>query len=286
MEICQHVFVDDMRNGVTVCNICGVAKPIFNAYAEWRNPDQERCDTVAAWYSDASSNVQAGTSISGNGLLSKMNRSLTRYSRTIEEDKFRIEELCHHLNLSKSVCLGAVNMMCDVRRNGEGVWRGNRRIALRAACLSITCRNMNVGISDREIVGHASVNLPIKCLNKQKKMIIMMQHAHKSTTIISGEQYTEFGRRFCSRLGFDCKLTDVICRKADSLARKPRLQSKQSNMILAVTVIHVIRASTLVSTEDLCQVTGVTHPTLTKWYADAYRISYADARDVLRQMQQ
>ena len=286
MDDCKHVFLDDMRNGVTVCTICGVAKTIFSSEPEWRDPKRERCDTVAARHScGASDDNQHETFIADNSLLSKMNRSLSRYNKTVEEDKLRIEELCHYLHLSNSVCNQAVEMMRDVRKNCDGVWRGNRRVALRAACLSIACKDMSVGINDTEIIKHPTVKLSVKCLNKQKKMILMSQHARKNSAYKADDKYTEFGRRFCSRLGFDYKLTNVICGRAESLARKPRLQSKQSNMILAVTVIHVVRTSIFVSIEELCQATGVTAPTLAKWYAEAFRVSYGDARDLVRQMQ-
>lgn len=285
MDGCVHVFLDDLENGVSVCSACGVTKTIFSSEAEWRDPARERCDTAAWHASDASDSNIDGTAIAANSLLSKMNRSLARYNKTLQEDKTKIEEVCHYLHLSNSVCVRSIEMMCDVRKNCDGVWRGNRRVALRAACISLACKNMNVGINDTEIMTHPTVNIPVKCLNKQKKTILMFQHARKQNAYQADDKYTEFGRRFCSQLGFDYKLTNAICARAEALSRKPRLQSKQSNMILAVTVMHVLRSSPFVSVEQLCQATSVTAPTLAKWYAEAFRVSYSDARDMIRQMQ-
>lgn len=276
MLSCQHVMFDDESNGVAVCSQCGLTRPIISSAPEWRDSAKERCDMIDAPH-------EASTDIVGNGLMARMNRSLCRQSRTLYEDAQCIQHVCALLRLSHSICDAATRIISDTRQHCEGVWRGNRRIALRAASISLACQMAQVGITDHEVVRAWNITIPARCLNKQKKIILSSLHQRSQVQDMEKDQYNEFGLRFCSELGFDFQLSRIICNRAEVLSRRPRLQSKPANMILAVVVIHHIGRSH-VTAQMMCKAARVTVPTLTKWYADAYNVTYTHARDVVRGM--
>lgn len=280
---CSHEMYDDLTNGVSVCSHCGTVKQIFSSLPEWRDGAMERCEMGTRCGAEFS-----GTEICGTGLLSKVNRSLLRYNRTVYEDKLQIENICVSLKLSGSIRDAAVQLMEDTRRHCAGVWRGNRRVGLRAACVSIECQRANVGVNDTEIISLPFVQLQVKCINRQKKMILTAQHDRNRSHVsfMTAVNHGDFGLRFCAKLGFDYRLSSFICTRAQTLAHKERLQSKPSNFLLAVAVMRILSTTKSIRCSQLCDVTGVTAPTLAKWYADAYQVPYADARRLVRTMRQ
>ena len=275
---CPHTDVhEDARNGCVVCCACGVVLSAYiSSEPEWRDPSRERCDT---WPADT--HRCGGTEIYGNSLMAKMNKSLVRVNRTLYEDTERVQGLCSSLALSDAVCKRACDLMQYVRKHSSGVWRGNRRIALRAACLSLTCKEFSIGITDHEIVSSEHAKVPIKSLNKQKKFILILQHGNDCMPR-SEHSYSEFGRRFCVQMGFDDRLTCMVCSRAEQLASHAKLKSKPPNLVMTVAIVHMLKNTYVLDIERLCVTAGVTTPTISKWYADAFNESYSVARSILR----
>ena len=276
---CDHTDVQhDTREGASICRACGlVLGNIFSTDVETRNPDAARCDF-------STREGCSGTFITGNSLMSKINLSLQKYDRVQREETDVIDRICTTLQLGNEVAEVAAQHMSCIRKK-TGIWRGARRIALRAACVSIACDQMCVGISDVEIATSPLVSLQIKTMNKQKKLALNL--LHDAEVRQSHVRYSsEYGRRFCRRLGFDRYLTSAVCMNAEHFDAKPRLQSKPCNMIVTVSVIDIcLRCTKLPTTlSELCNVANVTAPTMAKWYAEATRISFSSARALLRRL--
>ncbi len=281
---CTHAHTeDDSCEGHVVCRECGlVLRPVFSGDVESRNPDAARSDYHPS--ARGAARGAEGTFISGNSLLAKMNRSTHRGDRVEREEYELIERICGTLHLNSQVVSTGFSMLQTVRAE-TGVWRGARRVAVRAACISIACAHLCVGISDGEIAGSALVQLPIKTMNRQKKVALAVLHGARQYQ--SHTRYSsEFGRRFCARLRFDRFLTSAVCTRAEAFDSKSRLQSKPCNMIVTVSVIDIClrceRSPTTLS--RLCEVANVTAPTMAKWYADATRTNFARSRCLLRML--
>ena len=263
----KHLLIHDRHEGCNVCSKCGiVVGAVANDTPDWFEPEKARasCDAFTT----------AGKPTS---LMNKMNMSINQKKMQKDEGHESIEALCVTLGLHSTIADRAVQYLHIIQKK-KGLWRGVRRIALRAACVSLACQEKSVGIKDDEICANAMINIKAKILNKQKKFVICTLH---QMNIAQNHQRdaSEYCMRFCNALGIDRRSICSISRKVSDLQKCERLQSKPAVMLAAAVVIRAMAEDGYrMDRETIVELTGVTIPTVIKWYADINQCSVSVAR--------
>ena len=263
----KHYVTIDQRNGDRVCEYCGlVVGKCMSDLPDWFESDKARAsqDTF----------TQVGPK---GSYLNKLNLSINRDQLTNDDGADFIQRLCSELELDANVSDRAIYYL-DMITSTNGVWRGNRRVALRAACVSIACQQLSVGLKDDELCQAACVKQNMRVLNRQKKIAIsrlydmgIRQHHLMNAS--------EFCYRCCSRIGCDRRTTAYISRLVNRIQNTERLQSKPCIMISVVIIIHVFSNEGIILNKDLiCELSGVTMSTVIKWYSDVLECDLQKAR--------
>lgn len=260
-----HRIVHDAREGCNVCDLCGLVMGVVpNRTPEWFESDKGRgsCNTFST----------AGQT---NSLMNKLNMSINRNNLVKDEGKVTIESMCVTLGLHEVIADQAVHYLHTIQQK-KGLWRGLRRIALHAACVSLSCQESSVGIKDDEICKIA--NIKAKMMNRQKKFVICTLH-HMNIKLNHTRDASEYCYRFCNAIGMDRRSICTIAKQVSDLQKCERLQSKPAVMLATAMVIRAMSdAGYHMSKAEIVRLTGVTIPTVTKWYADINQCSISVAR--------
>ena len=263
----RHVPVHDSRGGCEVCSNCGmVLGVVTNDSPEWFQAEKARasCDAFTT----------VGTPSS---LMNRMNMSMNRKSMRVDEGRESIENLCVALGLHESIAERATEFLHMIQKK-KGLWRGMRRVALRAACVSLACQENSVGIKDDEICSNGMINIKSKILNRQKKFVICTLH---QMNVLQNHKRdaAEYCQRFCNILGMDRRATCSISNRVSNLQKCERFQSKPAVMLAsAVVICAMANDGYRLSKDAIVELTGVTVPTVIKWYAEINQCSIPVAR--------
>ena len=194
-----------------------------------------------------------------------------------DEGRESIEALCVTLGLQSTIADRAVQYLHAIQMK-KGLWRGVRRIALRAACVSLACQEKSIGIKDDEICANDMINIKAKIMNKQKKFVICTLH-HMNIAQNHERDASEYCMRFCNALGMDRRSICSISSKVSDLQKCERLQSKPAVMLATAVVIRAMAEEGYHMNKDtIMELTGVTIPTVIKWYADINQCNISIAR--------
>lgn len=274
MNVCEcssdgrHQVVVDTRNGYRVCNECGVIlSGVVNDSAEWFEPEKAR----------ASHDTFTSAGRSGS-LMNRMNLSINRKSIVSDDGEEFIQNVCEHLSMSSQVAEVAM-MYLNMVQKTTGILRGQRRLSLRCACISLACQRFSVGVKDSEICSLSIVGIKTQLLNNQKKILVKSLHK-QGLNMHSERKVEEYAFRFCNDLGFNRQMVMGISNELEEIRRVPRLQSRSSVQLTTVVVVHTLFCNGFrLSIGSLEKMSGATVTTIIKWYADVMKCSLNHARE-------
>ena len=273
---CSHArVVDCARDGCIVCASCGVVIRISMQSQEWRCAEGAR--------------GEAGSNFTTVGPrrdfeLRAAQRTATRSRRGNDDCDFSAcEDKCVQLGLSDEVWQLCVTILRNLHISTSPGWRSGRRVAVRAACISLACDRASTRLNDRAIC--TVCHITSKALNRQKKAIICVLHAsdfdhiHRKDSVV-------FARTFCNALGFDVALTARVQEIVHRIMHAPALQSKSCETITAVAIMRLMLRSQceFVPLLHVCKVAEVTLSTICKWYTETYDIDALDLRNQLKKL--
>lgn len=263
-----HQVVVDTRNGYRVCNECGVIlSGVVNDSAEWFESGKAR----------ASRDTFTSAGRSGS-LMNRMNLSLNRSNIVSDDGEEFIQNVCEYLSMSSEVVELAM-MYLNMVQKTTGILRGQRRLSLRCACVSLACQRFSVGVKDSDICSLPIVGIKTQMLNNQKKMLVKSLHK-QGLNMQSERKVEEYAFRFCNDLGFNRQMAMCISNELVEIRRVPRLQSRSSVQLTTVVVVHTLFNSGFrLSADVLEKISGATVTTIIKWYADVMKCSMVHARE-------
>lgn len=268
----------DAHSGDIVCSECGAVLGRFQP-------------AISEYEATTIEFVEEGTKKENNHIAS------TAYLHRLEAEALSfIVGVTRKVNLLGEHAARRAAVLLRLVRAEHIKLRGDRRIALRLACLSIACRHLSLGVSDREICVAGGIGgKPVRVLNRHRRIVIEKLHnialtgemddnndsgaevqETAPTTIVSAREYCV---RFCGRLHLNSEHTSKIKRIAERLQSLDHMRHCKCVTIICASIIFFCEANSLrVSITRLCEVADTSRVTIARWLQKASNETLEDCR--------
>lgn len=257
-----------VASGWRVCDLCGLVVGQEYEQVEWVpgiGDSRQRVSENTAWQPQQQTTVTTS--------LQRVHAGLGRPTRTktLICGRDLISDICNRPELAfgSGVEASAIEIF-QCARDEYHRCRGKGRMALVLACISLACMSCSVGVSDAEILDAASLDPKYrKNLNLQKKVVQTLYH-RKNGHVIAQPNAGDYCVRICRIMNVSPQVTRLISQQAVRVAALEHLNAKSCRMIVAVSIIFLVRKRNLkIDISKLCHAMSMTRPTLIKWYTDA-----------------
>lgn len=236
---------------------------------EWRMADGSRAS------------LDSSTRIGGTGPGRAAPRAPRRKGGLSDEQVMR--DVAELIGLNDQAVELAMHVLQSVASH-VGVVRGARRMALRAACLSLAGDKQQAQSFEKRLCASHLWRVSPRALRRQKKAVLYALHDLDRRLEHRDEWRSLYTERVCEQLGFDGQLALVMRRRVHRLAADGRLASRPSKCLVASAVMHLMLQTgvPLVRMSTLSIVVGCNADTMHKWYALAYNMPVHEVRTALR----
>jgi transcription initiation factor TFIIB len=271
-----------IENGSPVCTECGTEAETscnIDCSAEWRNDDgkteQNRCGGVNNMLLyESSFSTKISVHYYSSYLYKNINRLQTWQMMPSKERSLKdvFDKIFHQGNMSgvpMSIIQHAQILFKTVVdeqiKNGKNkICRGDKRDGLIAACLFYSCSIHKVNRSKKEIaqifeIDETDVTRGCKLFFK-----LMNNKICLTNNIMTHEDFID---RFCSNLGLDANITDVVHKIADKAYNLGIVQNNTPPTIATGCIFFVSTIYSLnLSKKLISQQCGISQVTITKTY--------------------
>lgn len=224
--------------------------------------------------------------------------SATYYRRLEGEALAFLLGVAQKVNLLGEHATQRASILLRLVRPEHSKLRGDRRIAIRLACLSVACRHLSLGVSDREICEAGGIGgKPVRVLNRHRRIVIERLYSMTCdrtggresaddggdddketapTTIVNAREYCV---RFCGRLHLSMEYTTKIKRIAERLQSLEHMRHCKCVSIICASIVFFCEANGLrVSVKRLCEVADTSRVTIARWLQKASKDAIEDCR--------